>query len=469
MTNPDTQPESTENLNEDSTIGIFRLMSLFSNPAMQQGTEDDSNSYFSINGFQALTPIELNTIFRQSFLARKIVEKYPMEAKTFGYKLENQNGEIIENGDKLLTEAIYEATIWARLYGRSFLVLNYEKSLPNEPLIPKEKLISYTIELEIFKEGDYFKKSDDIIYHNSKIQVFFGRKTYVPYITPFDEGYADSVLQSVVTTLKNYVSSNETARKILSNISYLLLGIKNLGNMTKTDRGSGEIQARLTSIKVNRNVNRVIAYDKENEILSYISQATTGINDLIGVIKEIFIAESDYPASELFEENSRQNLGSGIANQLIARFLWTKRCHSYTLREFLPQYETFYNRHYKEENYKVIIPFNLELSQIEQAELEKFASERTKNLIESGVISPEEARSGYQLEGFNLNIILDDNLYKQMAKTSKTDDKVINEKPSESSNVDSVLMPDDGVWDSYASITDDDLYDVMVGAISVSK
>lgn len=479
----ETHPESNDlnELNEDATgtVGLFKILSLFANPAMQQGNEEDSNSYFSINQFQPLTPQELNTIFRSSFLARKIIEKYPQEAKNFGYVVQTKDGKILQKNDSLVLECIYEASIWSRLYGHCYLILEYENTLPQEPVKPGEKLIKYIIEFSLIKEGDFFKKSDNEVFHYTKVQLFHGRKTYIPYITPYEENYADSIYQSLIITLRNYVSSNETTRKILSNISYLLLGIKNLGNMTKTDRGREEVYMRLESIRTNRNVNRTITYDKENEILSYITQATNGIKELVSNIKEIFVAESDYPAEQLFEESSNQSIGNGIANQLIARFLWAKRSHSYAETSFLPQYKTFFDRHYPEQDVLVIVPFKMVLTQSEKAELEKFASERTKNLIESKVIAPEEARSGYRTDEFDLGIILDDNLYKQMVEASKdtgdvANDKVLNSETDNTrtttlegdKNLDAVFNPDDQSWDILSTITLEDLENVMEGALN---
>lgn len=472
--------EIKNELNLDSTLGLLRIMSLFTNPAQQTGTEDDSNSYFAVSEMQILSPIELNTIFRNSFLARKIIEKYPEEAKTLGYTLEGTKGEVVEDNNQLLIETVYEGQIWARLYGLVFMIYNYDKTLPNEPLKPGiDKLTGYSTEFELRVEGDYFVKSDEVKYHKSKVHLFYGRKTYIPFASPYDKNYADSIYQSLAITLRNYVSSNETVRKILSNISYLLLGIKNLGNMTKTEKGQSEVYMRLASLRANRSVNRVIAYDKENEALSYITQATAGITDLVSAIKEIFIAESDYPPEQLFEERIGQSLGSGISNQLIARFLWAKRCHSYAIRECLPHYKEFFDRNFPNNNYNVKIPFKLEFSQQEQAELEMNASTRTKNLVESGVITPEEARSGYKNDEFDLNIVLDDATFKKMQELSiKAKEQSINQPPNDTrqrnnntnnstgANNDSVYIPSDNLWDDLANVSQQDLAEVMTEALT---
>lgn len=450
----DTTPESNQ-LNEDSLSGLFKIMALFSNPTMQQGTEDDANSYFAVNTFSKLTPNEISNIFRGSFLAKKLIEKYPQEAKNFGYEMLDSKGQIIHKNDKKVLEIVYEGSIWARLYGMCFVVFEYDKSTVKEVLKPGEILKGARYEFELKKEGDYFVKEEKEYIHESKVQVFYGRKSYIPYLDKYDENYADSIYQSLVISFKNYISSNETVRKILSNISFLLLGIKNLGNMSKSDRGQSEVYHRLASIRTNRSVNRVIAYDKENEVLNYISQSTTGINELISNIKDIFIAESDYPTEQLFEEAGKSNMGNGIANQLIARFLWARRCHGFALESFLPHYQTFFDRHNPGVEFTINIPFMMVLTQMEQAELEKFASERTKNLVESNVITTKEARTGYITDKFDLNIILDDENY------------LNNIKISDKTNLDSgVFVPDDNTWDALTSVTDEDLTEIMEGALN---
>lgn len=466
----DYTPESQEELNTDSTLGLLRVLSVFSNPDQQMGTNEDSNSYFAVNNFVPLTPEELNIIFRRSYLARKIVEKYPSEAKVLGYNLINEKGEIINKDDVLLLNAFYKGIVNGRLYGHCYLIMLYENTDPFQPVKPGDKITGFITEFGLRREGDYFKKSDDELFHYTKVNVFYGRETYIPYLKPDDERYAESVLEGVIITLKNYVSSNETVRKILSNLSYLTVGIKNLGNMTKTEKGREDVYLRLTSIRTNRNTNRILAYDKENEILSYISQTISGINELMSNIKEIFIAESDYPPEQLFESSTNQSIGSGIANQLIARFLWAKRCHSWTVDNLQMQYQIHFDRHYPKQNLKVEIPFKLNLSQVEQAELEKMASERNKNLIESKIIAPREARSGYANDEFSLNITLNDEYYLMLEKISQnqinTNPDNTNNDPENLNRDSGVFIPDDQTWDALANLTEEDLKAVMEGALN---
>ena len=157
-----------QTLNEDSTIGLLRVLSLFANPVQQQGTAEDSNAYFSVNPTQRLSREELNNIFRQSFLARKIIEKYPAEAKVLGFILTDQKGGEISINDvyEKLLDFVYEGSVWGRLYGIAFVVFNYEFTLPSQPLRPQEKLVSYSVELDLIPEGEYFVRGD-VRYHQS--------------------------------------------------------------------------------------------------------------------------------------------------------------------------------------------------------------------------------------------------------------------------------------------------------------
>lgn len=465
MTENNNEPQ----LNEDS-LALIRVMSMFQNATQQMGTEDDSNSYFTVGEFQRLTDYELSGLFRQSKLIKKIITKYPQEAVSTGYIVKDKNGGVISTNDEVILEAFYDASVSGRLYGKCFLVLDFEKTESSQPMLKNDKLIGYRLMFDLIKKGDFYEENQSIKHHQDKVHIFIGSRTYLKDVGIEDINYADSILQDAAISFRNYTTSLEISRKILANLSYLLIGIDNLGVSLRTDKGRQDVLERLMSIRTSRNVNRAIPYDKQKEILSFISQNVTGINDIISNVKEMFIAESDYPPSILFEEDSKQSMGSGIQNQLIARFIWAKRSRSWTLNNWLKQYKLFYNRYLKGQPYELEIPFNVELTALEQAELEKLGAERLKLLIESKVITPIEARTGYTGSTYTLNIMLDEQSFRKYLEIAISNNiETLKQNPNENTrntNEDSVLIPGDDIFDSIADVTLADLEKVMLDAIN---
>lgn len=464
-----TDIDGTPELNEDS-LALIRVMSMFQNSVQNMGTEDDSNSYFSVSDFQRLSDLELSNLYRQSKLIKKIINKYPLEAVSCGYIVKDLSGKVLSTNDDILLQAFYDASVSGRLYGKCFLVLDFDKTESIQPMKKGDNLSGYRLMFDLIKDGDFYIENQTVKHHQDKVFLFLGSKTYLKNIGIDDQQYADSILQDSVISFRNYTTSLEISRKILANLSYLLIGIDNLGTSLRTDRGRQDVLERLMSLKTSRNVNRAIPYDKQKEILSFISQNVSGINDIIANLKEVFIADSDYPPSVLFEEDSRQSMGSGVQNQLIARFLWAKRSRSWVVNSWLKQYKLFYGRYFQTQNFEIEIPFNVELTVLEQSELEKLGAERVQLLIESNVITPMEARTGYSGASYTLNIMLDDNTFaKYLKETISKNNETIKQNPNENTpttNEDSLLIPDDDLWANLSTVTVEDLERVMEDAVS---
>jgi hypothetical protein len=196
--------------------------------------------------------------------------------------------------------------------------------------------------------------------------------------------------------------------------------------MSKNDVGKQLVINRLQDLNENRNIGRVIAFDKKYEELQFISQTITGFSDVVEELKSFFAAETEYPMEELFTKSSTQNIGSGIQNQMIARNLWSVKCHEWITENWLDNYMSFYSNFYDLGKYTIQIPLNLEMSEQEKVNIQKTAAERDKILVDIGAITPNEVRDSYRGDTFNINI-----------------------------NIDSV--PDDSYWDNLANITLQDL------------
>lgn len=384
-----------------------------------------------IVNFRKLSPVELNNIFRNSGLMRKIISKYPKKGYSVGYNLVDNNGSIIEKNNQILLKAFMESSIRARIYGFCICELKFE-SQSDKPIKQSDKLIGYKLHNTTNVIGDFYELNTNIFYkvHKSRILIFHGNLNYQYDINDSDyfssDKYSDSIIQSLYNSFTDYLESNTAGKYILKNLSYLLIGIENLGNMSKNDVGKQLVINRLQDLNENRNIGRVIAFDKKYEELQFISQTITGFSDVVEELKSFFAAETEYPMEELFTKSSTQNIGSGIQNQMIARNLWSVKCHEWITENWLNNYMSFYSNFYDLGKYTIQIPLNLEMSEQEKVNIQKTAAERDKILVDIGAITPDEVRDSYKGDTFNINI-----------------------------NIDSV--PDDSYWDNLANITLQDL------------
>lgn len=437
MSNFDETPASEYNI--DST-GLMQIMLMMANKSSRLAGEDEGG--FGVK----LTDVQISEIYEHNKLIQKIVNKYPEEFKTLGYEIRDINGELIEKNNENLLNAFKEALIASRLYGRAFLKLEFDDFNDERPVKRNSVLLGHSIHYDLNQNGDFFN-IDDLPVHFTRVIEFIGEKTYRKYVKKNDPNYCQSVIQSLYNSFKNYIDNNNSAKYLLNNIAYLTIGIENLGNMQISDEGKKIVFDRLNTLNINRNIGRLLAYDKSKEIIGFINQSLTGVNELIDQAKSILASETDYPVSEIFDLSQSQALGSGIQNQLVARYLWARRVRNWTINNVLPYLKMYFQRTRDMTNLEIWIPFIVDLTDEEKASIEKLAAERSKMLIEAGVITPAEARSSYRGDMFSLNIVLDEAAYKETKKLS-------NERNLQE---DSDVIPDDNYWDELSTLTEEDL------------
>lgn len=402
------------------------------------------------NGQVMLTDVEINTLFRDSHLIQKIVTKYPSEAKAIGYKIINLSGSIVEENNPIILDAFYNASVFARLYGVAFLVLKFDDFRQNKP-VKNTYPIGYDVVFDIQEKGDFFIINNELT-HKDRVIKFYGVKNFSKY--NFGGGEADSILQGVYTAYCEWLNSLKNGQAILENLAYLTIGINNLGAMTRTTEGQKALYDRMTSININRSIYKTLAYDKSQEEISFINQTLAGVDDIIEQAKKLFVASSGYPGEVVFEDSPSSKLGSGIQNQLVSRYLFAKRCHTWTLENWFYQYAQLFSKVYDLKNFSIDIPFFVEHTEQEQADLEKVAAERVDILIKAGVITPMEARTGYRNDSFSLNIDLDDNSFKD-SQQSKEINEEIKEQNTNETQTDSELS--DEFFKQLAVVTEKDL------------
>lgn len=435
--------------NQDASLGE-NLADLFS------GLNQSSNHSSLGSSFESLTDEEIDNLFRNDKLIKKIICKYPNSAKSLGYELKDLSGEIIDSNDSLVLKAFDEASIMARKYGKAYLVFSDGNS-QNLQLTKSSKLESYKVLFNLKTEGNFYIFNEEKI-HKSKVYIFLGERTYLKNTDIDKDNYSDSILQSIKRAFDCFFNSHEVGYYILCNLSYLIMGIQDLKNQSMTEEGRSKVRDRLNSVNVNRDITRIITHDAIGEKVSFISQSMSGATDMIDTITNLLLTYSDYPQDQLLEHTPKQNMGSGIANQLIARMLWAKRLKTWVEENWLDNYKKLFSI-LKGENIKVHIPFKVEMNIAEQAEVEDKAASRLEKLIRNKIISINEARTSYKSSEFTLNIVLDENFNQEPQSAISTPESEQNEP-----NTDSTI--NDQFWDNLANLSESDLIEVAESVLS---
>jgi hypothetical protein len=247
------------------------------------------------------------------------------------------------------------------------------------------------------------------------------------------------------------------------------MGIDGLGGKVANEQGRAVVLERLLAVNDGRNLTRTIAYDKGKEDVSFISQSSTGVSDILENIKAVLVSYADYPTEQLFEESKKQSMGSGMSNQLIARMLWASRLVSWINENWSSNYTRLFNTIFGE-GYKLEIPFNVEMTELEKAEIEEKGANRLEKLLSSKVININEARTGYKTPTYRLNIDLDENFELKENEIvenpeSKTEDnQQENQIKENTENIDAV--PNNDFWETLSEVTEDDLISVAKSVLT---
>lgn len=428
-----------------------------------------NNQYVKIENDDDALPIEhteLYNLFSSSRIIQRVIEIYPRSATRIGYECLD-DGKHTDHGidHNLLLEAFKHASVYARIYGICYLIV-YEND-PKTPLKPNEKPNKFLYRTELRLVGDYYVNAkDQRIAHKTRTLFFYGVKKYQKPDYQYDDfnreydyyDWFNSEYSSLITVLidgfRTYGSGVKYTMKILRNLSNITIGIKDLAMRSRNERSKRDLLSRLWSFDRARRVDKAIAYDLENESINVVSQTLSDVRESIESFKEYFCAVCDVPKSKIFDEKRGATLASGYQNSIVERFEWAIQVKEWSEDHYLPQLKTLYRN--LGIDCTVKIPIVIELSKLEQAELEKLCSERDKNLIESNILIPEEIRTGYRDNAFSIRIKLDDALY-QKSKEDKLKTQSIAPIETQTAFTKDSLALDDELWEQLSLVTFEDL------------
>ncbi len=277
-----------------------------------------------------LSQLMLTNMYTGDAIARKIVDGIVDDAL---------RGFI--NADDLLLEElkrvkakqkIVEAATWGRLYGGAAIVAFADDGQDMQSPINVNRLRK-VISLQIYDRYQITWTSLDInqdfysehygqpeIYtitnpmgnmfkvHRSRMHFFGGEKT--PTIGATNDGWDDSVLQSLYQALRNFGQTMNATAEITQDYVQTILSINGITEMLRQGR-ENEIIERIQITDMTRNSSNTIVLDAEKESYSKHSSSVSGLSDIIEKQQEVICAGSDRTMTRLFGVTSKGLGNSG--------------------------------------------------------------------------------------------------------------------------------------------------------------
>ena len=265
-----------------------------------------------------LSKSTLESMYRNEGIVRKIVDIYVDEAlRSF---IQAEEG-LIEELDRLkVKKYLMDACKDARLFGGSMIVafIDDGKNLDEELDLTSIRKVVQFRSYDCFQvtwspqdiNTDYLDDSfgEPLIYkitpvtgtafnvHRSRVWKFSGAR--VPSRSRYvNNGWDDSVLQSIYEHLRNLGNTYNSCAEIVQEFTLGVLYIDGLNEIMKSK--NSELEKRLHHFKMRRSTANMITLDSVNEKYEKLSSTVTGLPDLLDRFTEVISATTDIPQTKL--------------------------------------------------------------------------------------------------------------------------------------------------------------------------
>lgn len=438
--------------------GLINTFGLIANNQTGIGTSRSKSEATSLNlSSLRLTRQELELLVQDGML-RTVVELYPRSAAKSWFSLsiaDNKQGDNLANelmqyledlGDRSdatdseqaseiygVREAFFLASSLARQFGKAYVLVGVDDGQELDKSIDKEAIASVRW-LQVYDNSQVVPITDDavnrlpqvyeLIYknkyteerikvHRSRLLPFWGNR--ILHGTGRQDGV--SVLQLVFDAYCDWLQGIKAGSAMLADYDVFTLGMKGLGQVMLSDRqtnstaGSDAVIARATALDMGKSVVRGIIYDLENEQPGSVTRSYAGASEIVQPLEARWVAVSRIPRFKLFGEIGSQGLSNnqGLAMRaewalLVQDFAqtWEPNLRSLLKLAFLAQDTPSKDI----PKFQLTANYDLQLTLQEKMELEKSAADRSKVLVDMGVVKPEEVRTGYEGSTFNPDITL---------------------------------------------------------------
>jgi phage-related protein (TIGR01555 family) len=312
------------------------------------GTSKDKLAQTHFNRSDTLSDEMLTNIYRSDGIGARIIDVPANDMLRGWINIEgDSDNKLTEYLEELETRpAITEAIKWSRLYGGSLIVMGIDDGrssangknvwmLPvNENSVRKiaffrvydRRAVTWDntdIDTDLFSlnfgKPLYYTVSDvnagglaQYKVHHSRCIRLTGKR--LPNREAMDEdGWGDSIMQSVYERLQGFANSLVDTGAILNDFVVGVLNIKNLSDLIASGNDAAVVQ-RIQLMDQSKHVSNTIVLDEEEKFQRLAAQVN-GIKDILEFFKDTLSAYCGIPQIKLFGEQSK-GLGAQAAGNI---------------------------------------------------------------------------------------------------------------------------------------------------------
>lgn len=305
------------------------------NVAAGLGTSRDKRVFSSYTPVTPIPLLQLENIYRSSWLAGRIVDTVAgdmtrqwVSLSWDGYDKDEGGVEAIEEAedDFDLQGKVQEALAWGRLYGGGAILIGMKGEDVAKPLnvntIRKDSLqYLYVLDRQgIFPAGEldralgphlglplYYMIGDNTHsaprVHWSRVVIFRGRK--LPRQSWTQNGYwDDSELQHVLDSTQDYDATRAGIASMIWESNVDVLSIRDLAKILTEKDGEAKLTSRLLAAATMKSFNRMLVIDKDEESFSQKTVQFSGVKDVIDRFMIDVCGAADIPMTRLFGQSA---------------------------------------------------------------------------------------------------------------------------------------------------------------------
>jgi hypothetical protein len=228
--------------------------------------------------------------------------------------------------------------------------------------------------------------------HKDRILRFRGKKL-PPYEQLLNEGWEDSVLQTFISSLKNYLSGYHHTTEALKDFEILVVKIQDLNEkLAASEQGFTALKQRAKEVTTNASSYRGLWMDKDTEDAMLISRNFSNVEKIVELAMREMIGASGIDPGEFYKDkdqikaNSKEErLATASRIHSLQESKWSKLIEA-QLDLILAPYKI------KKQNRKWEWTSTYSPTELEKLEMSDLESVTLERYINNGVLTAEEVR-----------------------------------------------------------------------------
>src|SRR5690606_13426904 len=386
-----------------------------------------------------LSYAELDQLYRGDGFVKRVIELPASEMIRQGWKID---GDIKDEVNSKLEELnafqkLNDLIKYSRLYGGALLIIGVADGRPLEEPVD-ENNIQDVCWLHCFDRYVCFSQDGTFegnlnspnygypnIYtvndvrtgnvftvHHSRI-LRMDWAILPPRQQSYNDGWADSCIQSMYQELKNYSTAFANAGLIIQDYVNNVIKIPSLGEKIASDCGDGVVSKRLDIINLSKSVANMLVLDKEEELIK-ITTNISGLPELLDRFMQTMSAVSGIPVTLLFGRSAAGMNATGD-NDIRNFYDLIKQWQEYKLKPCLEKLVKYIflskrgpTKGIQPDNWGIKFTPLWQNTEEQIALMRRTIAETDRIYIESGVLDPNEvAISRFGGDSYSMDTIID--------------------------------------------------------------